>query len=298
MEKNVLDVLSLDSGLYDGLDDYESIFCALARYLMNGFILMVDKDKYQISEIEFYLKDGVHDDPFIHGDPHQGRVGRWYFHRQNGKGYKSGSFKGVDVTFGYKSNKRKFYGGILIRSIYDLNKHTIIEGPCNVVNTVLAKTKKATIDELVTYGIKKNGQSLTDETMAVNMGDLLYLTYDTNGELHDSSIFSGPRVGLTLKVYSKEREGYLMNDYRYINRITDVKNFRSGMVLSMIGSGMTVDEIVAKTGVSASNINKYVEYYENKDAAKAVDFTGMKLSVKDLCILQKVCQKIHPKIVK
>ncbi len=70
------------------------------------------------------------------------------------------------------------------------------------------------------------------------------------------------------------------------------------MVLSMIGTGMTVDEIVAKTGVSTGNINKYVEYYKDTDGKKAADYNGMKLSVKDLSVLQAICQQMHPKIVK
>jgi len=37
----------------------------------------------------------------------------WYFHRYGSKGYKSGTYKGLDITFGQDS----MYGGILIRSI-------------------------------------------------------------------------------------------------------------------------------------------------------------------------------------
>lgn len=294
MENKILDVLSLDSGLYNNLPDYQTIFSKLAKYLMNGFILVINKDKYQICEIEFYLNDGIHVDPFIHGDPHQSKIGRWYFHRQNSKGYKSGSFKGVDITFGYNKTNKKFLGGILIRSIMNLANDTVIEGPCNVVNTILSKNSKKTIDEFVICGIKDNNQPISDETMIVNGTNLLYLKYDSNNELYDNDIYCGPRVGLTLKNYSKEREGFLMNDYRFINKLADIKNYRSGMILSMIESGIETDEISTITGVSLSNINKYIEYYNDTDGIKASQYQGMKLSVKDLCILQAVCQQIHP----
>jgi len=73
--------------------------------------------KHRIVEIEFYYKDSkVYIDPFCHGDEQQKMGGTFYFHRQNGKGYKGGSFKGMDIAFGDKDA----VGGILIRAVQQL----------------------------------------------------------------------------------------------------------------------------------------------------------------------------------
>jgi hypothetical protein len=47
--------------------------------------------------------------------------------------FKCGTYKGMDITFG----NQDIYGGILIRSIMDLNDSKYIEGPCNSVSKLL-----------------------------------------------------------------------------------------------------------------------------------------------------------------
>ena len=74
--------------------------------------------KFRLSEIEFYFNDSdKHHDTFCHGDEHQKKLANWYFHRQNGKGFKTGTYKGLDISFGLGD---KAYGGILIRAISSL----------------------------------------------------------------------------------------------------------------------------------------------------------------------------------
>lgn len=67
----------------------------------------------------------------------QKNLGQWYFHKF-GKSYKSGTYKGLDITFGKGSIA---HGGILIRAISQLDPPPVnefIEGPCNCVNKILA----------------------------------------------------------------------------------------------------------------------------------------------------------------
>ncbi len=77
---------------------------------MNEYLLTVNGDyKYRISEIEFYYNDlvdgkkgaaAIHPDTFTHGDEMQRLSGQWYFHKMNGKSYKVGTYKGLDLAFG------------------------------------------------------------------------------------------------------------------------------------------------------------------------------------------------------
>ncbi len=93
----------------------EQSFIRIADELMNKWALISNDAKYRITEIEFYLKnDKWHKDVYTHGHPMQQKSHRWYFH---------GS--GIDITFGQDN----FYGGILLRSVYDLTEKNYYYGP-------------------------------------------------------------------------------------------------------------------------------------------------------------------------
>src|SRR5205807_688183 len=104
---------------------YDEQFKKIAEYLINEAILYLPKQqKYQIIELEFYFNDSengdddsnddgrLHCDPYSHQHDHQKTCGEWYFHRVGKTGYRGGSRKGIDITFGNED----VYGGILIRS--------------------------------------------------------------------------------------------------------------------------------------------------------------------------------------
>src|SRR4051794_39549996 len=88
-------------------------FTRIADRLLNASRLRVAGIPHRLTEIEFYDFDPtVHPDPFTHRDPIQRECGRWYFHRTGGV-YRSGSFKGFDLTFGDGTSR----AGILIRGL-------------------------------------------------------------------------------------------------------------------------------------------------------------------------------------
>lgn len=60
---------------------------------------MAKGKRFRIVEIEFYLVGGVHDDVFTHQDKQQMTSCQWYFHKTGGQ-YRSGNYKGLDITFG------------------------------------------------------------------------------------------------------------------------------------------------------------------------------------------------------
>ena len=88
----------------DKQKDFQSWFSEIALQLFCDYELVVNKAVYDLSEIEFYYHSDKHKDPYVHKDNMQMTNGQWYFH---------GS--GIDITFG--EEKRKIYGGILIRGI-------------------------------------------------------------------------------------------------------------------------------------------------------------------------------------
>lgn len=111
---------------------------------------------FRMCEVEIYANASkVHEDTFTHGDPQQETVGTWYFHKKGGT-FKSGSFKGLDVTFGAP----KLPVGFLIRSVLPLKspdasdtatlrKEDLVEGPSLVVDTLLAALGVSSILDLV-----------------------------------------------------------------------------------------------------------------------------------------------------
>lgn len=109
-----------------------SDFDEIAQFVLNGCLLKTKEKTYSICEIEFYLTNNDHNDPYTHKKEEQKGFGGWYFHKHGG-GYREGTFKGLDITF-----SKDGYGGILIRSIKD---DSVVEGPCNVVNKLCNKIK-------------------------------------------------------------------------------------------------------------------------------------------------------------
>ncbi len=118
-------------------------FARIAEQLLNGTRLVADKKAHRILEVEFYYRSPEHLDLFAHAQPIQLNVGRWYFH-MTGKGYRGGSYKGIDLTFG----DANAYAGILIRTI-EKPDGSLINGPSLIVDHLLRLTKQASVKDLV-----------------------------------------------------------------------------------------------------------------------------------------------------
>lgn len=54
--------------------------------------------------------------------------------------FKAGTYKGMDISFGKMTGTGKIerYGGILLRAMLNLKTGEYIEGPCNLLTTLLA----------------------------------------------------------------------------------------------------------------------------------------------------------------
>ena len=124
-------------------------FHSIANKILNYTVLMINNNPHRICEIEFYLNSSEHRDLYVHGHDDQTKNGTWYFHRFNNGTYKNGTFKGLDIVFGFGENfgvkevhtgDDRAFAAVLIRSIANLNERKLIEGPCNTVNHILALT--------------------------------------------------------------------------------------------------------------------------------------------------------------
>lgn len=233
-----------------------------ARMLLRCIIVATPSDsgarasRFRIVEVEIYCNDhGLHPDAFTHGNELQERVALWYFHK-NGGTYKSGTFKGLDVTFGFAG----MAGGMLIRSIERIDdsadsaaapaakarrkedggapstskaatatKGELIEGPCCVVDQLLVATGATAIDKLVS-----RRTATSDSAMHVDDASLTLL-FDPAASTPSSvgPFYTAPRVGLVPR--TAEAMDFVGRFYRHFTR--PLKKLRAGIVAAVVAQG-------------------------------------------------------------
>jgi len=191
---------------YDTLSDAN--FPEISQTLLNKCLLVANKQKFRLVEIEFYLYSPNHSDPYVHQDPDQLLLHTFYFHKFKTGTYKSGTFKGMDFTFG--NTDKKVYFGILIRAIQHIKTGQVIEGPCNVVNRILNSYQCDSIMDLT------HGQNLG--LFENDVG----LTLVPSKSLEARTIYAGPRIGLSAKY-----PDYQNRSYRFVADKNLVKKQRS-----------------------------------------------------------------------
>lgn len=107
--------------VYD-LDDVNEKFKEIADFLMNKCVVKVGTRKFRMGEIEFYLFSEKHNDIIAYPRTNMDG-GEWFFHAS-----------GVDICFNSQckqdsdgifklDEKKDKFGGILIRSIVELDDH-------------------------------------------------------------------------------------------------------------------------------------------------------------------------------
>ncbi len=124
-------------------NEIDSCFKRIANDIMNHWVFKIETKTYRITEIEFYLKSEFHNDKYTHGHKLQLETEKWYFH---------GS--GIDLTFGANG----FYGGILIRALYDFKGDSYIYGPLNCVTELFSNIKHV-YESNLSFGLIRATQS-------------------------------------------------------------------------------------------------------------------------------------------
>jgi hypothetical protein len=183
----------------------------ISRILLQNYVISVNNSKFQICEIEFYINTESHPDTYTHGDILQKTFGKIYFHRMNGKSYKGGTFKGMDLVLGNKD----MYFGILIRSMYDIDNKKMVSGPCNCVNTILALNNCDNISEFM-----KSRQEPLDAVSDIG------LRFMKSNIVFKDEIYSGTRIGLSDKY--PEWKNKL---YRFVSKISLIKKEKKKLII-------------------------------------------------------------------
>jgi hypothetical protein len=258
----------------DSIDEW---FTTLATRLLCESELFVGGEALQFTEVEFYYHAPEHPDPFTHRDPIQLECGRWYFHRTGGV-YRSGSFKGFDLSFG----DNVAFAGILIRGLRRRNDE-LIDGPSLCVDHLLDATaaeKVAALDK----AIKGRQAWAAGNPMLLRLRD----------EPGDEMVYRSARVGLSLKRALKLMPEYVMRRYRFFTEPRRISKGKTQMVLDFHIQGMTPEEIQKLTGCTRRSITSYIEAHEEgKEEADFTPFEGADLSAKDLSKLHGVWQAVY-----
>ena len=243
---------------------------ALVEHLLRSAELIAAEQVLRLRELELYFWSESHPDPFSHRHPLTREFGRWYIHR-TGSGYRSGSFKGLDFAFGHA----QAHVGILIRAI-ELPHGSRIEGPSSIVDFLLSR-----------LGLS------SPAALDAHIGPLRI--WDTDSPLHirwnetpaSVTIAQGPRVGLSLKRLAAfpEMPRYLAKPY---SLLTDPKLTRKGRATFAIGlhqQGMDRDRIAALMGLTPSQVEAYLGWYEAGRGEAVTAFAGRNLRVAEKCRL-------------
>ena len=202
--------------------------------------------------------------------------GRWYFHRTHG-GYRGGSFKGVDLTFGDGEAR----GGILLRGA-ERSDGTVIDGPSLFVDALLRGTATTTVREL-------------DEALGERFAwDRFGPVYFERTQAPAQPILSCARVGLSLRAARPGFTGdsFLTRPYRFL---TDPRRTRKGKVQMILGlnrQGRAMDEIVRATGsLSRTVIAILAEYEAGRRGGRFEDYYGVDLRPRDVARLHGIADR-------
>jgi hypothetical protein len=252
-------------------------FDRMAQRLLNATRLMAAGQSHRLTEIEFYFCGPHHPDPFTHCDPMQRKAARWYFHRRGGQ-YRSGSFKGVDLTFGAGSA----FGGILIRGIADAADR-LIDGP------------SLTVDHLLRVCQAESVRELDEQIGNRRVGDTASPLYLTQIEPESRPVLPCSRVGLTLRQADarSRHTDYLVRAYRYLTEPRHIRKGKLQMVLGLHQAGVTPEEIVRQTGCPRKTVAGYLaEYAAGTQQTGFAAYLGKEAGPPELCRLHGIAARL------
>jgi len=280
---SIWDLLALEPTKIETIPLFAKNFDVMADKLLNGVEFVINGKRHRFCEIEFYLRGGIHQDLFTHCDKQQLTCGQWYFHK-NGNKYRTGNYKGLDLTFAKEDN---CYGGILIRCIEDLSDSKLYDGPCVCVNHILSLTECADVPDLV----KKEDFDWTGDKQQT----CLYIR-QADVPLPRRNIVKGPRVGLTLKRKGGYRESYIGLGYRYLSMPKEIRKGKPNMIIGLYKNGKGPADIHNITATPIATVNQYIEYYEEGKKESPSAYEGIDLEKKDnLCKMFGACSVFEGK---
>ncbi|CAD6928974.1 unnamed protein product [Tilletia controversa] len=225
--------------------------------------------RFVLSDIEFYhFHPSSHPDPFAHAHESQVQSGTWYFHAAgSGAGFKEGSYKGLDVTFGSPDSR----SGILIRRIAKIrHQHedgrlaidTAVDGPSLVCDVVLGALGFSKVRDLVAW-LRAHPSGCGLDALhpasplrlefvmpAASSSSHVRISPTSSIPLELGRIWACPRHGLSLKK-AKDRHSeklrlrldYVAKPYRFLSARpkNGFINLVYAVLLNQIGAGKVVN---------------------------------------------------------
>lgn len=209
-------------------------------------------------------------------------------------------FRGLDITFG--SLVDSSFGGILVRSIENKQTGEIYEGSCLVVDALLNLCQSKTIKELVEIKLNQN-------LHVFNPNSFIYLR-SIKSRIHQE-LLASPRVGLTLKIPSIDRERFLFRSYRFTPKDYYPSKMKMTILLSLAIEKYFqnnqqkkfptyADEISNETKTRLStiktNLNDFQQGYEldtSKKSSPLVDYHKKTFSTSDLATAYGIWLRIY-----
>lgn len=266
--KNKIDIsnemyFNINSDIYKDCVNIDEKFALLSNNILNNFKLNIDEKIYSIQEIEYYYYCDEHKDSYTHKTKDQMQNCKWYFHKYHNGTYKSGTYKGMDMTFG---NEKDMYGGILIRSICNDETKEFITGSCNVVNHILKLKGLSETIELV---------NTMEDLSLLNKNNTVHLTRNDIAET--GIIYTGPRVGLSTK-YPE----YLFKQYRFLKQPNKIPKYRNTIISTLYNKGMSQEDIISETGLTKNSVKKAIEEFnegKTKSEKEIKDLDNKKINL-------------------
>lgn len=237
-------------------------FPVLAQRLLLQHGLRVGEALYRFVEIEFYASAPGHDDPFTHRHPAQMTEGRWYFH-QEGRSYRGGTFKGLDLTFG----PAEVPTGILLRTLQTPDGE-LVNGSSNCVERLLVETGYPTVAAL--------DEALGGRRVDAPGGPLELV----EAPRLDREVLATARVGLTLARVARHpaMTTYFGRPYRFL---TDpkVRKGKVQTVLALHRAGHDVERIREVASSTRAAVTRAIDAYERGWASGSLaPWHGVRLS--------------------
>jgi hypothetical protein len=248
-------------------------FNRIAQRLLNGSRLLAGGQAHRLVEIEFYYWSEAHPDPFTHRDPTQFSTGHWYFHRTRGT-YRSGSFKGLDLTFGDPTSS----GGVLIRGM-ETEGGALIDGPSLCVDHLLDATGASDVAAL---------DRAIGGRLAWDDGNPLLL--QPTDALEERPMIRSARVGLFLKRSARtDSTRFIMRPYRYLTEPRRTKKGKVHIVLALHARGDSPEDIQRLTNCPRRTVERYIADFEiGRQEADFAPYFDMDLGPRELCRLYGV----------
>lgn len=246
----------------------ESWFGSLAEQLILRSSLVVRDVSYRILEVEFYYYSEIHRDPFCRRTEGQLDVGKWRFHRK-GATYREGNYRGLDIAFGTNA-----YGSILLRTIKKGDQ--VIEGPCLVVNEILA-----------TWGVDSVTELVADPNFREDVfkGSLRLVR-----EAHSSAtVYSAARYGLVAK--GSSYLPFFIAPYRYAIMLHKIKKGIQNFVLEMFANGYSLAEIGLITGCNHVIYNGWILSFIEGYRKNEEPVFAQRLSIADAARAYGYCRR-------